>query len=118
MKTAYDTAIGKSVRAAVLVFNGECAGKIFAVWGSGGQCRCSVGIWAGPLAEFGGTTTAGGYGYDKYGSCLAHIFEGYKELLDDPYNNDRSKMTLSRILDGGSYDRAFEAAGYQYFQVA
>lgn len=119
-KTAYDTEIGKSVRAAVLTFNGEFAGRIFAVWGREGTCRTTVGIWSGPLKDFGGTQTAGGGGYDKYGSCLASIFESYKELLVDPYNHGRespNKTTLSRILDGGSYHQAFEAAGYQYFQA-
>jgi hypothetical protein len=117
-KTAYDTTIGKSVRAAVLIYKGEFAGKILAVWGREGQCRCTVGVWAGPLKEFGGTETAGGGGYDKYGSCLAGIFESYKVELTDPYNGGNNKTTLSRILDGGSYDRAFKAAGYQYYQVA
>jgi hypothetical protein len=121
MKTAYDTTIGKSVRAAVLTYNGEFAGRILAVWGAGGQCRTTVSVWAGPLKDLhdgSATQTAGGGGYDKFGSCLAGIFESYKVELTDPYNGGNNKTTLSRILDGGSYDRAFKAAGYEYYQVA
>ena len=121
MKTAYDTSIGQSVRAAVLTYNGEFAGRILAVWGASGQCRTTVSVWAGPLKDVhdgSATQTAGGGGYDKYGSCLAGIFESYKAELAYPYNGWNNKTSLSRILDGGSYDRAFEAVGYKYMQVA
>lgn len=74
MKSAYDCSHVKSVKAYLLLWEGAPAGKIVANYSdnpNGSVCTTTLSIWAGPLkSSESQTKRAGGYGYNKFDSCL------------------------------------------------
>lgn len=132
MKSAFEMKFVKGCKAVALIHNGEYAGRIVANYSDGGGVTATVGIWKGPLAEMPSTTgTAGGYGYDKFSAAILDALhrvqgkryvsapEGSKRMgsIKPAPDSDWLAIVPAAILDAGSPQRAFQAAGYIYAEV-
>lgn len=85
MKNIFDYTHVKSVRAWVLIYKGEQAGKIVANFSDnpmGSVCTAQVIVWTGPLSKsfedsdpganyVPALGKAGGYGYDKFSAAVS-----------------------------------------------
>lgn len=101
MKSAYDMNHVKSVKAVCIMLDGKPVGKIVANYSdnpNGSVVTATFSIWEGPLSGMEKTTTkAGGYGYDKFSSCVEQFLPGNKSV--------------------GCWKSAIEEHGYTVFDI-
>lgn len=129
MKSAFEMKFVKGCKAVALIHNGEYAGRIVANYSDGGVVTATVGIWKGPLAEMPSTTgQASGYGYDKFSAAVLdalHRVQGKRYVsapkgprkIQPAPDSDWLALVPAAILNAGSPERAFQAAGYVYSEI-
>jgi len=110
-KSAYEMAAARDITGWAILLNGEHAGNLLTVYGSGGGVTGTLSIWAGPLkTEEGQTGRALGGGYCKRSAAIAHA----------SYRMCEAARQLLSGLDGTGLNAirtALESKGYTVAEV-